>query len=263
MANARTARSTPSTGWTPTTPDDNRPDDKAAYHIALRPEDVAFLDRWAFNFTTKRPAARCWSPPNSLMTSSAKAAPAFTWSRPWPSTIGWGPTAPSANLEPTNMPNPTPPLDPREPDYSREGVFIYHNCSGCADGKKHCIKGKAASATATPSARGTTDARPQLQLLPLLAPPTRRRPPHPRRPPPPAPRRGEVLRTPLHDRHRGRARGPPPFRRRPPPAPVEGFWNAFSHFPMLDGNLGWCGEHQPTLSQEKIERRLTEGLGPR
>jgi hypothetical protein len=27
------------------------------------------------------------------------------------------------------------------PDHSREGVFVYHNCSHCDDGKKPCPKG--------------------------------------------------------------------------------------------------------------------------
>lgn len=27
------------------------------------------------------------------------------------------------------------------PDYSREGVFVYHNCWRCDDGKKPCPKG--------------------------------------------------------------------------------------------------------------------------
>ncbi len=35
---------------------------------------------------------------------------------------------------------PRKPLDPREPDYSRSGVFIDHNCWRCDSGKKPCIK---------------------------------------------------------------------------------------------------------------------------
>lgn len=27
------------------------------------------------------------------------------------------------------------------PDYSREGIFVYHNCSRCSDGKKPCVRG--------------------------------------------------------------------------------------------------------------------------
>jgi hypothetical protein len=29
-------------------------------------------------------------------------------------------------------------IDPRDPDYSRPGIFAYHNCSGCNDGKMPC-----------------------------------------------------------------------------------------------------------------------------
>lgn len=32
-------------------------------------------------------------------------------------------------------------LDPRDPDPSREGIFRYHNCSYCSDGKKPCKQG--------------------------------------------------------------------------------------------------------------------------
>lgn len=35
-----------------------------------------------------------------------------------------------------------PEPDPRDPDYSREGVFVYHNCWKCNDGQKPCVKGK-------------------------------------------------------------------------------------------------------------------------
>ena len=31
--------------------------------------------------------------------------------------------------------------DPRDPDYSREGIFIYHNCFRCKDGTERCIVG--------------------------------------------------------------------------------------------------------------------------
>jgi hypothetical protein len=31
-------------------------------------------------------------------------------------------------------------LDPRDPDYSREGVFQDHNCYVCDSGKKPCVK---------------------------------------------------------------------------------------------------------------------------
>lgn len=32
-------------------------------------------------------------------------------------------------------------LDPRDPDYSREGVFVYHNCYRCDHGRKACVRG--------------------------------------------------------------------------------------------------------------------------
>lgn len=31
--------------------------------------------------------------------------------------------------------------DPRDPDYSREGVFQDHNCYRCDSGKKPCVRG--------------------------------------------------------------------------------------------------------------------------
>jgi hypothetical protein len=31
--------------------------------------------------------------------------------------------------------------DPREPDHSREGIFVYHNCSRCKDGTLPCVQG--------------------------------------------------------------------------------------------------------------------------
>lgn len=34
-----------------------------------------------------------------------------------------------------------PKLDPRDPDPSREGIFRYHNCWKCQDGKKACVNG--------------------------------------------------------------------------------------------------------------------------
>lgn len=33
-------------------------------------------------------------------------------------------------------------LDPRDPDHSRTGIFVYHNCSGCQSGAKPCLEGK-------------------------------------------------------------------------------------------------------------------------
>jgi hypothetical protein len=32
-------------------------------------------------------------------------------------------------------------LDPRDPDYSREGIFVYHNCYRCDSGAKPCVRG--------------------------------------------------------------------------------------------------------------------------
>lgn len=32
-------------------------------------------------------------------------------------------------------------LDPRDPDPSREGMWRYHNCSYCDDGRKPCKQG--------------------------------------------------------------------------------------------------------------------------
>lgn len=29
------------------------------------------------------------------------------------------------------------------PDHSREGIFVYHNCAYCSDGKKPCVQGGA------------------------------------------------------------------------------------------------------------------------
>lgn len=34
-----------------------------------------------------------------------------------------------------------PPIDPRDPDYSRTGVFATHNCWRCHDGKEPCVNG--------------------------------------------------------------------------------------------------------------------------
>ncbi len=31
--------------------------------------------------------------------------------------------------------------DPRDPDYSRPGIFAYHNCWRCKDGAKPCVQG--------------------------------------------------------------------------------------------------------------------------
>jgi uncharacterized Fe-S cluster protein YjdI len=32
-------------------------------------------------------------------------------------------------------------VDPRDPDYSREGIFIYHNCWKCDSGSRPCVRG--------------------------------------------------------------------------------------------------------------------------
>ena len=43
--------------------------------------------------------------------------------------------------------NPKPPtLDPLQekmmgPDYSRDGIFVYHNCWKCKSGEKPCVVG--------------------------------------------------------------------------------------------------------------------------
>lgn len=31
--------------------------------------------------------------------------------------------------------------DPRDPDYSRPGIFATHNCWKCSDGAKPCVQG--------------------------------------------------------------------------------------------------------------------------
>lgn len=31
--------------------------------------------------------------------------------------------------------------DPREPDHSRQGIFVYHNCWKCRDGAAPCTNG--------------------------------------------------------------------------------------------------------------------------
>lgn len=38
-----------------------------------------------------------------------------------------------------------PPKDPRDPDYTRQGIFIHHNCSPCRNGKLPCKYGNANS----------------------------------------------------------------------------------------------------------------------
>ena len=36
---------------------------------------------------------------------------------------------------------PTRPVDPRDPDHSREGMFVYHNCYRCDSGAQPCVNG--------------------------------------------------------------------------------------------------------------------------
>lgn len=31
--------------------------------------------------------------------------------------------------------------DPRDPDYTKEGIFQYHRCWKCNDGEKPCVNG--------------------------------------------------------------------------------------------------------------------------
>jgi len=31
--------------------------------------------------------------------------------------------------------------DARDPDYSRSGIFVHHNCWRCLDGKMPCVRG--------------------------------------------------------------------------------------------------------------------------
>lgn len=33
------------------------------------------------------------------------------------------------------------PVDPRDPDYSRVGLFIHHNCYRCHSGELPCVQG--------------------------------------------------------------------------------------------------------------------------
>jgi hypothetical protein len=35
---------------------------------------------------------------------------------------------------------PKPPLDPRDPDHTRSGIFVHHNCWKCRNGEKPCIR---------------------------------------------------------------------------------------------------------------------------
>jgi hypothetical protein len=38
-------------------------------------------------------------------------------------------------------PGAKPPLDPRDPDHSRQGIFVNHNCSYCHNGELPCRQG--------------------------------------------------------------------------------------------------------------------------
>jgi hypothetical protein len=33
------------------------------------------------------------------------------------------------------------PLDPRDPDHSRQGIFVHHNCARCSNGERACVQG--------------------------------------------------------------------------------------------------------------------------
>lgn len=41
----------------------------------------------------------------------------------------------------SDAPSPNPPLDSREPDYLRAGIFVYHDCWKCNDGERPCVRG--------------------------------------------------------------------------------------------------------------------------
>ena len=41
----------------------------------------------------------------------------------------------------TTPTNERAPPDPRDPDYTREGIFIYHNCYRCSSGARPCVNG--------------------------------------------------------------------------------------------------------------------------
>ena len=34
---------------------------------------------------------------------------------------------------------PTRPVDPRDPDHTRVGIFVLHNCWRCKDGRELCV----------------------------------------------------------------------------------------------------------------------------
>ena len=38
----------------------------------------------------------------------------------------------------------TPKVDPRDPDHSRAGIFVHHNCWRCQSGAKPCVGGNPA-----------------------------------------------------------------------------------------------------------------------
>lgn len=33
------------------------------------------------------------------------------------------------------------PIDPRDPDHTRKGIFVYHNCYRCKHGLNPCVQG--------------------------------------------------------------------------------------------------------------------------
>ena len=37
-----------------------------------------------------------------------------------------------------------PKVDPRDPDHSRAGIFVHHNCWRCQSGAKPCVSGNSA-----------------------------------------------------------------------------------------------------------------------
>lgn len=48
-------------------------------------------------------------------------------------------TAPQPNASRSAADQPA--ADPRDPDYSRQGVFQTHNCYRCKDGERPCVRG--------------------------------------------------------------------------------------------------------------------------
>jgi hypothetical protein len=52
-----------------------------------------------------------------------------------------------------------PTLDPRDPDYGREGIFVYHNCWKCSDGAKPCVRGRPSNCEYPHARNGWTASR--------------------------------------------------------------------------------------------------------